>query len=296
MEEFQLPELTFAKGHGTGNDFIIIPDPEGEHPLTAQHVAWLCDRHRGLGADGILRVIRAGALLDRGEISHLDEGIERDTWFMDYRNADGSLAEMCGNGVRVFAHWLYSRELTLNSCFPVGTRAGVKNVHVHSADLYLADVTVSMGTPAIMGESSCIFDNQHYSGWGIDMGNPHLACVVSDLTSDQLSQLDFRTAPEWDKQFFPHGVNVEILTPLTGSGEVNMRVYERGVGETLSCGTGTVAAAQAALLDSGRQHGTILVHIPGGRVEVSISAHDATLRGPSVILAEGKIAPIAARS
>lgn len=261
-------ELLYAKGHGTGNDFIIIPDEAGEIDLSPQRVARLADRHRGIGADGILRVVRRGGL-----------------WFMDYRNADGSVAEMCGNGVRVFAHWLYSRGLVDTSAFIVDTRAGHRAVEVHEATERCARVSVNMGPVQVEGVSTARMGDRSFAGLGINVGNPHLAAVIPGLDAQGLASWPL-SQPEWDRKFFPGGVNVEILSPLA-DGAVTMRVWERGVGETLSCGTGTVAAATAALADAELTTGEVTVRVPGGEVTVTIGEQSATLTGPSEIVAEG---------
>lgn len=263
-------ELKFAKGHGTENDFVIISDPHDELELDAQLVRALCDRRAGIGADGLLRVVRD------------DDGL----WFMDYRNADGSIAEMCGNGVRVFAHWLVAEEGVTDSSFDIRTRAGLRHVTVHSANAQRAEVTVGMGPATVTGVSTARMGEWNFAGLGVDVGNPHLAAVVPGLDSAQLAAVDL-CAPTCDEDFFPAGVNVEIVTPLA-DGTVHMRVYERGVGETRSCGTGTVAAALAALADAGQGSGTVRVVVPGGEVVVEIG-DECTLTGPSVIVARGSV-------
>lgn len=280
-----MTNLVFAKGHGTENDFIIVNDPDASGFFPPERVAALCDRRAGLGADGLLRVVRAGALLNTGEIEALGEGIGLDDWFMDYRNADGSVAEMCGNGTRVFAHWLRSRGLVDTDAFIVGTRAGARPVQVSECTAESATVSVDMGRVGVLGISTATIGDVVVKGLGVDMGNPHLAAVVSDLDAEGLAEFDLQ-APVFDPEFFPAGVNVEIVTPLR-DGEVSMRVYERGVGETRSCGTGTVAAAAAALADASRATGTVRVHVPGGSVEVEIKNSGSTLTGPSRIVAEG---------
>lgn len=259
--------IPFAKGHGTENDFLILPGP---HDPTPAQVRALCDRRAGLGADGVLRVVE-----------------KHGQWFMDYRNADGSLAEMCGNGVRVFAHWLRSRGLVDADEFTVGTRAGDRAVQVWEHTATSATVTVDMGPAEVTGVSTARLPGRRVAGLGIDLGNPHLACVLADLDATGLAALDLGT-PEYDRGFFPQGVNVEILTPLIDAA-VHMRVHERGVGETRSCGTGTVAAARAALADAGRGEGAVTVHIPGGTVEVTIADKGSTLTGPSRIIATGEV-------
>ncbi|MBF6329606.1 diaminopimelate epimerase [Nocardia transvalensis] len=286
--------MEFTKGHGTQNDFVVLPDPQAALALPAERVAALCDRRRGLGADGVLRVARAGALRDTGVLSELPQGVSADDWFMDYRNADGSIAEMCGNGVRVFAHYLVARGWEQRDSFVVGSRAGARPVTVHSFDSAAGDVTVAMGPVRTLGESTATIGGHALPGLGIDVGNPHLACVDPGLTADALAKLDLTVPPGFDPELFPQGVNIEILTALDGDRAVDMRVYERGVGETRSCGTGTVAAAAAALAREGfdleADTGEIRVRIPGGEVTVGIDRGNACLRGPSVLVASGHLA------
>ncbi len=280
--------VQFSKGHGTENDFVVLPDLDVELDLTPARIATLCDRRSGIGADGVLRVARAGALKEAGVLDTLPTGVGVDDWFMDYRNADGSIAEMCGNGVRVFAHFLRAAGLEPSDDFVVGSRAGGRPVVVHGLDGATADVTVDMGRVRELGASTVTVAGVEHSGLGIDVGNPHLACVVDGLTAESLAAIDLSTAPEFDPAFFPDGVNVEILTALTDGG-VDMRVFERGVGETRSCGTGTVAAAAAALRADGRGDGEVVVRVPGGAVTVAVTDGRATLRGPSVLVASGSI-------
>lgn len=280
--------MQFSKGHGTENDFVLLPDLEATIDLTEARVSTLCDRRSGLGADGLLRVARAGVLKEAGVLDALPKGVGVDDWFMDYRNADGSIAEMCGNGVRVFAHFLRASGLELADEFVVGSRAGARPVVVHGLDGATADVTVDMGVVKELGTSTATVAGTEFSGLGIDVGNPHLACVVEDLTAESLAALDLTVAPDFDADFFEHGVNIEILTALA-DGAVDMRVYERGVGETRSCGTGTVAAAAAALRAAGRSEGEVEVRVPGGEVRVAVKSGKATLRGPSVLVASGSL-------
>lgn len=278
-------EIAFAKGHATENDFLIIHDPDGSIDLTADEVTRLCDRRAGLGADGVLRVVRAGNL------GVAIPGVDPAWWFMDYRNADGSLAEMCGNGVRVFAHWLAAHQLVDIPDFTIGTRAGARPVTVVSADRDDAVVRVDMGPAEITGISTCMIGDRSFAGMGVDLGNPHLACVVPGLTPAALEIMALQ-APVFDTSFFPHGVNVELVTELAAGPDgatIHMRVWERGVGETRSCGTGTVAATRAALADAGHAEGTVTVRVPGGAVEVEILGDTSTLTGPSRIVATGTV-------
>ncbi len=270
----------FVKGHGTENDFVVLTDPDGALELTAARVQALCDRRRGLGADGVLRVVRAGAL---GE--PVADGIAAEDWFMDYRNGDGSVAEMCGNGVRVFAHHLHAAGLDTRTELVVGSRAGARPVVVHSAGA-VGDVTVQMGQVSSAGESTAALGGRTVTGLVLDVGNPHLACVLG--SDEEVVGLDLGPRPVVDRSVFPHGVNVELLGPVS-EGSITLRVHERGVGETRSCGTGTVAAALAALRSTGADTGELAVHVPGGTVRVGVTDDGSWLRGPSVLVARGTL-------
>jgi diaminopimelate epimerase len=280
--------MIFAKGHGTENDFVVIADPGAQVDLSPPVVSALCDRRRGLGADGVLRVITAGAALGAGVLSRLPRGIGGDDWFMDYRNADGSTAQMCGNGVRVFAHYLRSSGLEHRDEFVVGSLAGPRPVVIHRADDHRADVTVEMGKVSRLGPGSATVGGRRITGIGVDVGNPHLACLVPEMTDAELADLDVGAPVQFNSALFPDGVNIEVLTPVR-DGAVRMRVHERGVGETRSCGTGTVAAAVAALEHQGSTTGAVLVRVPGGEVSVEVTDASSFLRGPSVLVARGTL-------
>ncbi|HIW62482.1 MAG TPA: diaminopimelate epimerase [Candidatus Stackebrandtia excrementipullorum] len=257
-------QVRFAKGHGTGNDFVIVADPENNRVLPRAHVAQLCNRRTGIGGDGLLRVVRAA--------KH-PEGVDqadRAEWFMDYYNADGSIAEMCGNGVRVFVRYLLEKGLVDGEFVPVATRAGVRDVQVTGDRL-----GIDMGPAKIFGGATAVIGGKVLRGRHISMGNPHLVCRVDDLDAFDLS-----TAPEVDRSLFPDGVNVELVGP--GRESVRMRVHERGVGETDSCGTGACATAVEAL--GGR--GTCTVTVPGGQLTVTVT-DTVTLTGPALLVAEG---------
>jgi diaminopimelate epimerase len=256
--------VEFLKGHGTENDFVVLPDPDGVLDLTEARVRALCDRRRGLGADGVLRVVRP----DFGP------------WFMDYRNADGSIAEMCGNGVRVFAKYLVEAELVPAGEFTIGTRAGERPVTVHDD----GTVTVDMGRVLVTGTGTATVGGSAFGGVAVDVGNPHLACV----TEVPVAELDLKLPPGHDPVQFPHGVNVEFINVLD-EGALRMRVHERGVGETRSCGTGTVASVASWLYGAGRRTGKATVDVPGGRVSVVIEEDGSTLTGPAVLLARGEL-------
>ena len=280
--------VKFAKGHGTQNDFVLLPDLDASLPLEPAAVTALCDRRQGIGADGVLRVTTAGAAAAAGVFDRLPEGVSADDWYMDYRNADGSIAQMCGNGVRVFAHYLRATGLERRDEFVVGSLAGPRPVVLHGWDATNADVTVEMGKTNQLGTGDAIVGGRTFAGLAVDVGNPHLACMDPDLTVEGLAALDVAAPVRFDIAQFPDGVNVEVLT-APSSGSVSMRVHERGVGETRSCGTGTVAAAVAALAYQGATTGTLTVCIPGGDVEVTVTDASSYLRGPSVLVAGGEI-------
>lgn len=258
--------MRFAKGHGTGNDFVILPDPDDRLTLTPELVAGLCDRRRGIGGDGLLRVVR-----------HDGE------WFMDYWNADGSLAEMCGNGARVYARYLVSAGLAESERIVINTRAGTAVAVVEGES-----VTVDMGLPKTYGQSSAIVDGRGYPGVAVDCGNPHLVCQVNAVST--LDALDLTQPPAVDRAFFPDGVNVEFVVPLVDLC-VRMRVHERGVGETMSCGTGACAVAAVALANVGQSTGTVTVDVPGGRLKATFDGATCWLAGPALIVATGEVDP-----
>ena len=268
--------IEFLKGHGTENDFVLLPDPAGVLELTPSRVRALCDRHRGLGADGVLRVVPAALVPDA------PPGSSPGDWFMDYRNADGSIVEMCGNGMRVFTRYLTDAGLATGPEFQVGSRSGPRQVRSNSD----GTVTVEMGQVRCEGASTVTIEGVAFTGVVVDVGNPHLAC----LTEVPVEHLDLSVPPGHDPGNFPHGVNVEFINVLA-AGELRMRVCERGVGETRSCGTGTVAALAAALTAQGRQVGEADVQAPGGRLHVAIVGNGSTLTGPAVLVARGRLAP-----
>jgi diaminopimelate epimerase len=236
-------------------------------------------------------VTTAQGALSAGVFDRIPEGVQPGDWYMDYRNADGSIAQMCGNGVRVFAHYLRASGLESRDEFVVGSLAGPRPVVLHSANALVADVTVDMGKANQFGTGSATVGGRQFSGLAVDVGNPHLACVDPSLTAAELAELDVAAPVEFDTAQFPDGVNVEVLAaPVNGA--VTMRVHERGVGETRSCGTGTVAAAMAALAHQGVSTGKLRVRIPGGEVTVTITDATSYLRGPSVIVANGELSDL----
>jgi len=269
--------MRFAKGHGTGNDFVILPDPDGLLELSPQLVARICDRRTGLGADGVLRPVRPAAP-GPGACEPLAG------WFMDYRNADGSMAEMCGNGIRVFVRYLLDHSLAAGPVIPVATRAGIRRVRQAAG----GDLTVDMGAAVVLGAGSAVVGGRPCAGLAIRVGNPHLACLVEE----PVAGFDLVSAPLVDDRQFPDGVNVELVR-VTGDHRAEMRVHERGSGATLSCGTGAVAAAVAAATAAGEWPAgpsvPWVVDVPGGRLSVTPDAIASLLTGPAVIVATGDL-------
>jgi diaminopimelate epimerase len=339
--------MRFAKGHGTGNDFLILPDPDDTIVMSPEFAVRLCDRRTGLGADGILRAVRTAAV---GAISVPGSpaaasgrrpeakvglrpppgdplpGSPAETsargpqavvglrpppgdplatvdpvpeWFMDYRNADGSVAEMCGNGIRVFARYLLSHGLADGPEFVVATRSGPRLIRAEPD----GGITVDMGLPRMAGRGSALIGGVRCEGLRVSMGNPHLACLVDA----PVASFDLAEPPVVDQRMFPDGANVEVVR-IRADGQLEMRVHERGSGATLSCGTGAVAAAVAAQAQAqpqpqpqaqasagaarngqAGQACTWTVHVPGGTLRVTLTGTTSLLTGPAVIVAEGEL-------
>jgi len=281
-----MDRVLFTKGHGTGNDFVILGDPDFSLGLTPELVAALCDRHRGIGADGVLRVVRSAKHPDGAGYAADAE------WFMDYWNADGSIAEMCGNGVRVFVRFLVANGLATPGPegLPVATRAGVVRALVGAET-----IAVHMGTPKVYAASTATVGPLTFPGVAVNCGNPHLVCGMHE--NPPLSSLDLHLAPGFDRALFPAGVNVEFTTPaapVEGADlHVQMRVYERGSAETLSCGSGALAVGAVALRDAGMTEGVVAVDLPGGRLTVTHADGAWWLEGPAVLVATGEVDPAA---
>lgn len=274
--------MPFVKGHGTGNDFVIIPDVDGALELDEAQVQWLCDRHTGIGADGVLRVVRTQHVPEFAELAGLAE------FFMDHRNADGSLAEMCGNGARVFVRYLDATGLITDNEVAIATRAGLRTATIN-AD---RSITIDMGLaapPRAHEQAMVSAAGRTWPATGVLVPNPHAVVFVDDL---ELAG-DLVAPPVVEPPaVFPDGVNVEFVADR-GPRHVAMRVHERGVGETLSCGTGACAVAWVARRReeppvSGET--TWRVDVPGGTVQVTEAASGALrLTGPADLVARGTV-------
>ena len=287
-------QLSFTKGHGTGNDFVLFLDAEGEINLTPAQIAKICDRHFGVGADGLIRVVKSANLM-AGAASLAEE--PQAIWFMDYYNADGSTAEMCGNGTRVFARYLTEKglvELGDGDTLSIGTRAGVKDLQSN-----MAGFAVDLGRWKLEPDDFLVQAHDievARPGQGINVGNPHI--VVALASASELLDLDLTKAPVINPHP-QHGANVEFVVPAdpmikNGVGSIQMRVYERGVGETLSCGTGIVAAALATRHWAGPgAPNQWQVTVPGGVLGVRMFATEdgehIGLSGAAELVFEGQI-------
>ncbi|MGW2571588.1 diaminopimelate epimerase [Streptomyces sp. NPDC001537] len=286
-----MTRIAFLKGHGTENDFVIVPDPENSIDLPPAAVAALCDRRAGIGGDGLLHVVRSAA---HPEARHMAAEAE---WFMDYRNGDGSIAEMCGNGVRVFAHYLQRTGHVAEGDLAVATRGGVKSVHIaktaSGSGSAAGDITVGMGRARLPeGDVTVSVGERSWPARNVNMGNPHAVAFVDDLA--HAGNL-YAAPPFSPASAYPDGVNVEFVVDR-GPRHVALRVYERGAGETRSCGTGACAVAVAAARRDGADPAvtgspvTYTVEVPGGTLVITEQPDgEIEMTGPAVIVAEGEI-------
>lgn len=280
-------QVPFLKGHGTGNDFILLPDLDGELTLSPAQVRAVCDRHAGVGADGILRVVPT-ALADEARSM-----AGQAAYFMDHRNADGSSAQMCGNGARLFAHYLRLTGLETSDEFTIATRGGCREVRIELD----GRITIDMGTattPLLRAMPVVESGGHSWSAVGVMVPNPHAVAFVDDLCDVG----DLRAAPAVaPAAMFPDGVNVEFAV-VHAPDHVSMRVHERGVGETQACGTGACAVAWAVAQQQAPEGSgsggpvpqAVRVDMPGGKVEVRLAADGRLLLcGPAVIVAGGTL-------
>ena len=263
-----MTRVGFTKGHGTGNDFVLVADPDDRLVITQAAVAAVCDRRNGIGGDGLIRIVPSGST-----------GL----WFMDYYNADGSTGEMCGNGTRVFAEYLRIHHLVDSDEFSIGTRGGTRHVRMSASG-----ISVDMGQARHEQAEVMVSSGGHtWPGEAVFMPNPHAVCFVDDL--DLPGPL--HEPPVVDSAAFPEGVNVEFVVVEEPGRRVSMRVFERGVGETLSCGTGICAVADRVLAAADVSGpADVVVKVPGGTLTVSRTAGDTLeLTGPAELVADGEM-------
>jgi diaminopimelate epimerase len=287
-------DLQFTKGHGTGNDFVLVSDPDGLLELSPEQIQGICDRRFGVGADGLIRAVRS-ANLDAGAAALAED--ETAEWFMDYWNADGTLSEMCGNGIRVFARFLTEQGLAdigPGETLAIGTRSGVRDVQ-RSASGYQVDLgrwRLEPGETLVRAKNLAVAR----PGLGINVGNPHVVVALAD--ADELESADLTFIPQLDPEPVA-GANVEFVLPhdplvLDGVGRIRMRVHERGSGETLSCGTGAVAAALATRHWAGAgSPNHWRVEVPGGVLGVRMfpteDGEHVSLSGPADLVFDGTL-------
>ncbi|MGC8908018.1 MAG: diaminopimelate epimerase [Desulfomonilaceae bacterium] len=279
-------KIQFQKMHGTLNDFVVFADMDNSVVLSETSVARLCDRRAGIGADGLI-VVRPSA------VAH---------FFMDYYNADGSIAEMCGNGIRCLAKYVYDNGLLKEKEQHIETRAGIKTVTVEvGEDGQAQSVQVAMGVPIfdapeipvlVSIENEPVLNyplevrDRVFSSSFVSMGNPH--CVI--YLDEEIASLPSLYGPAIERHpLFPQKTNVEFVR-VVSSGRLSMRVWERGSGETLSCGTGACAAAVIGML----QHvvkSPVAVDLLGGTLQIQWNGPGSSvlMSGPATLVYEGSI-------
>jgi len=279
-------ELRFTKMHGLGNDFVVIDDRDETWDFDPDAIRWLCDRHFGVGGDGVILVRPA------------TDGVS--DYFMLYYNNDGTTAEMCGNGVRCFAKWLVDRGLVDGDTVTVQTLGGPKPIEVERCDDGAMSVArVDMGEPvleldripAVLSGTTAIdcpieTDAGTVRVTMVSMGNPHAIVWVDDVDTAPVETV----GPLVEMHpAFPNRTNVEFAQSITGEERVRLRVWERGVGETLACGTGACATLVAAVL-SCRTGRSATIELPGGELDVSWAPNNHVyMTGPAETVFEGVI-------
>ena len=294
-----IPSIVY-KAHATGNDFVVYLDEDGTHEPTADEVRFLCDRHFGIGGDGLIRLAHPQAVSDVNERQIADCAAGDADWFMDYRNADGSLAEMCGNGTRaitLFAQRQGIADQPGGKPFHLGTRAGVKvltslgDVPGLGKDVFQVEMGAWKRGDVDGYEVTIPGTSGSARGTFVDMGNPHVVAVLEDAFASlpNVEDLDLVPKPVVAPEI-PSDQNVEFVrideqSEGDDAGEATMRVNERGCGETLSCGTGLCATAITLRAKTGIDHWTITVR--GGTLRVDVTDEDVKLTGSATIV--GKI-------
>lgn len=294
-----IPSIVY-KAHATGNDFVVYLDEDGTHEPTADEVRFLCDRHFGIGGDGLIRLAHPQAVSDVNERQIADCAAGDADWFMDYRNADGSLAEMCGNGTRaitLFAQLQGIADQPGGKPFHLGTRAGVKiltslgDVPGLGKDVFQVEMGAWKRGDVDGYEVTIPGTSGSARGTFVDMGNPHVVAVLEDAFASlpNVEDLDLVTkpvvAPEISSDQNVEFVRIDEQSEGDDAGEATMRVNERGCGETLSCGTGLCATAITLRAKTGIDHWTITVR--GGTLRVDVTDEDVKLTGSATIV--GKI-------
>lgn len=276
-------KIKFTKMHGCGNDYVYVDCTKEMLDNPEKVSEYVSDRHFGIGSDGLI-------LICKSDIADFK---------MKMYNADGSEGNMCGNGVRCIAKYVYDKGLTDKKSISLETKSGIKYLDLTVEDGKVVKVKVNMGAPILKPEKIPVksdkdlfvnevinVDNKDYYVTCVSMGNPHAVTFVEDTTSLPIEKI----GPEFENHpIFPDRVNTEFVQ-LISRNEVNMRVWERGSGETLACGTGTCATVVACVLND-KTDNEVLVHLLGGDLFIQYDKENDTvwMTGPAEIVFEGEI-------
>lgn len=259
--------LKFEKYHGTGNDFIIFENSKGFDPSKlAQNV---CDRHFGIGADGMM-------IVENSEVADVK---------MVFYNADGSIAPMCGNGIRCFAKYVYDHKIVGDQEFNVETLAGIMKVDLETDENQNTRVTINLGLPNfnnVAGEVTLEVDDVTFDLSTLTMGTLH--CVVFTENLDALDIEKYGKALE-SHSLFPLKINVNFVE-VVNLNTIKVSTFERGVGKTLSCGTGSAASVAVSNL-KGFTHKKVNVHVPGGALVIESKEEGILMTGPAELICAG---------
>jgi diaminopimelate epimerase len=260
-------KIEFSKYHGQGNDFILMDATKKSIPLNEEKIRKICDRHKGIGADGLILV----------------KSSDEYDYYMDFYNMDGSKAEMCGNGIRCMAGFIFDQNLSRERSIKIDTLAGVKAIEMDIKGNLLGNISVDMGKPIfspkdipVKLEMDEVFgykmpvENRVFEINCISIGNPH--CIIFLDDSEDLEKIPLDVwGPALEKNsIFPNKTNVEFIKMGEGN-QIDMRVWERGVGETLACGTGACAAGVCTIKLKKINGSEVNVKVPGGRLQVNWS-------------------------
>ena len=275
--------MKFTKMHGCGNDYVYVNCLEETVEQPGEVAKLVSDRHFGIGSDGLI-------LICHSEVADFR---------MAMYNADGSEGKMCGNGVRCVAKYVYDYGLTDRTEISIETKGGIKYLDLTVENGKVAMVKVNMGRPILEPAEIPVIsdrervinepievDGRRYYITGVSMGNPHAVVFVEDTASLDLEKL----GPGFEcHEMFPERINTEFVQVLNRH-EINMRVWERGSGETLACGTGTCAAAVACVLN-GKTDNDLTVHLLGGDLQIFYDQKEDTvwMTGPAVVVFDGEI-------
>lgn len=280
--------IDFTKMHGLGNDYIYINNIAGKNYIPekkiAQFTRYICNRNFGVGADGVI-------LIKESKVADLK---------MEIYNSDGSMAEMCGNGIRCFAKYVYENKIIEKEVFKIETLAGIKTVYLKIKNKKVEEITVNMGCPIWENNKIPIKVEEKYykkpiklqvedsqiEGMAVSMGNPHFVIVVKDVDKVDLNKYGRLIE---NNEYFPNKTNVEFVQ-IFGNSSIKMRVWERGSGETFACGTGA-AAAFAVCYEKKLVISEVKVFLKGGELKVKLnkSTNEIYITGLATKICDGRI-------